>query len=96
MSKPAGRKGDYSSGHGPFVPQPSNSGSGNVITNSKPAMNTDSTFPEHCVGKSCHPSKMVSGSGTVMINGKPASRIGDNIDCGETLILGSGNVLIGD
>ena len=95
MSKPAGRIGDYSSGHGPFVPQPSSSGSANVKINGIGAMNIDSAFPIHCVGPVCHPSKMAAGSATVMINGKPASRIGDSIDCGETLIMGSGNVLIG-
>jgi uncharacterized Zn-binding protein involved in type VI secretion len=39
---------------------------------------------------------MAGGSGTVFIEGAPAARMGDMVNCGEQMAIGSGNVLIGD
>lgn len=96
MGKPAGRIGDNQSGHGCFGPSPCTSGSGNVITNKKPAMLVGSTFVPHCCPKKgCHPPVLAAGSSTVIINGRPAGRLGDPTGCGATVISGSGNVFIG-
>jgi uncharacterized Zn-binding protein involved in type VI secretion len=42
--KPAGRLGDAQSGHGCFPPTNCISGSGNVLTNKKPAMRVGDKF----------------------------------------------------
>jgi len=94
--KPASRIGDITTGHGPFAPRPSISGASTVFVNGVPAMNMNSQFPPHCVGPSCHPGVMAGGSGTVFIEGAPAARMGDMVNCGEQMAIGSGNVLIGD
>ena len=42
------------------------------------------------------PTPIITASGNVFINGIPAARITDAINCGGTIVVGSGNVLIGD
>ena len=94
--KPAGRLGDAQSGHGCFPPTNCISGSGNVLTNKKPAMRVGDKFVSHCCPKKgCHPPVLAAGSGSVKINGRPAGRIGDSVACGGNVMVGSGNVLIG-
>lgn len=42
-----------------------------------------------------HPGTIASGSGTVSVNSQSAARIGDPIDCGQVIAVGSGNVICG-
>lgn len=93
--KPAGRLGDVHSGHSCFPPSPCTKGSNNVSINGKPAMRVTDTFVPHCCGPSCHTPYLGMGSSTVIINGLPAGRLGDTTTCGASVMVGSGNVLIG-
>jgi len=87
MGKPAGRLGDIGSNHGAWHPSPITSGSGNVITNGKPAARVGDSLAPHTKPKSPpHGRSIAAGSSTVFINGKPAARVA----------TGSGNVFIGD
>ena len=95
--QPAARIGDTASNHGPWHPSPIVSGSANVLTNGKPAARKGDAAAPHVKPKSPPHGRSISeGSGTVFINGKPASRVTDAIDCGGTIVSGSGNVFIGD
>lgn len=96
MGKPACRLGDIHSGHGCFPPTKAISGSGNVIINGKPALRVGDSFVSHgCPKIPPHGVKAGTGSSSVFTNSKPAVRIGDKTACGATMIVGSGNVLIG-
>jgi len=93
----AARLGDAGSGHGCFPPTPIISGSPDIIINGRPAARVGDALVDHGCGD-CppHPRSISAGSGTVIFNGKPAARTGDAIDCGGTIIGGSGDVIIGD
>lgn len=97
MGKPAGRLGDIGSNHEAWHPSPITSGSGDVITNGKPAARVGDTVEQHTrPGSSPHGRAIAAGASNVFINGKPAARVGDAIDCGGVVETGSGNVFIGD
>ena len=95
MGKPAGRLGDNHTGHGCFAPTKCVIGSNNVIINKKLAMRQGDMFVPHCCGPSCHTPYLAKGSSTVIINGKQAGRLGDPTTCGASVMVGSGNVIIG-
>ena len=90
--QPAARLGDIDTGHPPAPPTPIITASGNVFINGRPAARKGDMLVPH------HPGVRIitEGSGSVLINGKPAARITDAINCGGKIIVGSGNVLIGD
>jgi len=94
---PQSRVGDTGAGHGSFPPTPVVAGSPNVFVNGKPAARLGDPLASHGSPSPSppHGRSIAAGSGTVFINGKPASRIGDGIDCGGSLIAGSGNVITG-
>lgn len=93
----AGRIADIGSGHGPFPSSPVIEGSPDVSINSRPAVRRrDAVLPHVCGGGAPHGRRVSGGSATVNINGRPAARISDAIDCGGTVITGSGDVFIGD
>jgi len=97
MGKPAGRLGDIGSNHGAWHPSPITSGSGDVITNGRPAARLGDSLAPHVKPKSKpHGRSIAAGASQVFINGKPAARIGDAISCGGNVSTGSGNVFIGD
>lgn len=89
---PAARLGDIDTGHPPSPPTPIIQGSTNVLINFRPAARKGDMLVPH------HPGirKITSGSSSVLINGKPAARMLDGVNCGGKIIIGSGNVLIGD
>lgn len=95
MGNPAGRINDISSGHSCFPPRPCITGSSNVIINGRLAMRQTDVFKTHCCGKKCHIGQLASGSSTVYINGLQAGRIGDPVSCGDNVMTGSSNVIIG-
>ena len=83
-------------GHANFPPTTSISGSPDVFINGGSAINVGSPFNIHCDSNpTCHAPSASTGSGSVFINGQPACRIGDNLDCGDSLASGSNNVFIG-
>jgi uncharacterized Zn-binding protein involved in type VI secretion len=90
--KPAGRLGDIDTGHPGSPPTPVITASGNVIINGKGAARKGDMLAPH------HPGVRLikEGSSSVLINGRPAARVSDAINCGGKLIVGSGNVIIGD
>lgn len=92
MGKPAGRLGDFGSGHGKCPPTPVTSGSGDVTTNGRPAARLGDSLAPHCK----HGRSIAAGSGSVSINGRPAARVGDGISCAGNVVSGSSNVTIGD
>jgi uncharacterized Zn-binding protein involved in type VI secretion len=84
------------SGHANWPPTTSVTGSPNVFVNGGNAINVGSPFVLHCnTSGVCHAPTASGGSGTVFINGQPACRIGDALDCGDSLASGSSNVFIG-
>lgn len=88
----AARLGDIDTGHPPSPPTPVITGSTNVLTNGRPAARKGDKLVPH------HPGirTITEGSASVLINGKNAARVSDGINCGGKIIVGSGNVLIGD
>ncbi|MGH1469814.1 MAG: PAAR domain-containing protein [Cellvibrionaceae bacterium] len=90
--QPAARLGDIDTGHPPSPPTPIITGSTNVLINGRLAARKGDMLVPH------HPGVRIitEGSGSVLINGKPAARVSDGINCGGKIIIGSGNVLIGD
>jgi len=90
--QPAARLGDIDTGHPPAPPTPIITASGNVFINGIPAARKGDMLAPH------HPGVRIitEGSSSVKINGMPAARITDAINCGGKIIVGSGNVLIGD
>lgn len=89
---PAARLGDIDTGHPPSPPTPIIQGSTNVLINSRPVARKGDMLVPH------HPGirKITSGSSSVLVNGKPAARMLDGVNCGGKIIIGSGNVFIGD
>lgn len=92
----ATRLGDGSTGHGSWPPRNNIAASSNVYINGIGAHRQGDSWPTHCnPAPSCHAGSTASGSSTVFINGKQAARIGDPVDCGDTIAAGSSNVFIG-
>lgn len=88
------RIGDMCTGHGPYAPRQSLTGSENVFVNGIAAHRVGDTWATHC-SVSCHDSALGTGSSTVFVNGIPLGRIGDAILCGSSIATGSDNVFAG-
>jgi len=102
MGKPITRKGDKTTGHGPYKPRASTSGSGNVFVNGIAVVRNEiDTWAPHVGDKAYngdpHPGEThntSSASGTVFANNKGIARIGDAVE-GDTIAAGSTNVFAG-
>ncbi|HRK42156.1 MAG TPA: type VI secretion system PAAR protein [Gemmobacter sp.] len=93
----ASRKGDTGSGHGCFPPTPAITGSPDVLIDGIPALRRgDALAPHACPNTPPHPRSVADGSSTVLVNGRPLARIGDGIDCGGSVEVGSGTVFADD
>lgn len=90
----ATRLGDNCTGHDCFPPRPSIQGSPDVYTNAIQQVRVGDAFDKHCCG-SCHPGNLAAGSGSVYVNSQPAGRIGDQVNCGSRVAIGSSTVFIG-
>jgi uncharacterized Zn-binding protein involved in type VI secretion len=95
MSQPVTRKGDKTTGHGPWQPRPSTGASGDVFANNIGVVREGDTWAPHNgspsgrhKGETGYTS---AGSGTVFANNKNIGRIGDAYGS-ETIISGSSNV----
>ena len=92
----AARLGDYCTGHGCWPPRDGISASPNVHINGIAAHRLNDPWNVHCCpNDGCHAGNVASGSASVFINGLPAARIGDSINCGSLIAMGSPNVSIG-
>jgi uncharacterized Zn-binding protein involved in type VI secretion len=89
------RKGDLCTGHGGFPPRPSLTGSEDVFINGKPVHRTTDSWAPHTDGTTVHPSTMGQGLSTVLVNGLAIARVGDPVQCGSTILLGSLDVYAG-
>lgn len=91
----AARKNDVGSGHGCFPPSNVTSASPDVDIDGIPAARLgDRLAPHGCATCPPHGRAISGGSPTVFINGRPAARIGDAIDCGGSIVIGSGTVIL--
>lgn len=91
----AARKNDVGSGHGCFPPSSVTSASPDVEIDGIPAARMGDSLAAHgCAKCPPHGRSISSGSPTVFINGQPAARVGDSIDCGGSMIAGSGTVIL--
>lgn len=93
----AAYKTSKSFGHGNYPSRVTDMGSPNVFANGKGAHRVTDSWETHCndVGD-CHEGDTVSGSGSVFVNGLPWARVGDSIDCGDSISTGSPDVMVGD
>lgn len=92
------RLGDTSTGHPHCYPsRPNTKASGNVMINGKGAHRLGDDWAAHgaCPDHSPHRGSASSGSSTIIVNGKPLCRIGDSISCGDSMAIGSDNVIAG-
>lgn len=94
---PAARATDPTMGHGCFTPSVLLPGSQNVLINSLPAARaTDPMVPHFCGTVPCpFPPQISKGSSTVMVNNLPLARVADSMLCGDMIVSGSGNVIVG-
>jgi uncharacterized Zn-binding protein involved in type VI secretion len=92
----ASRKGDLTSGHACFPPTAITGSVNKTFINSILASVIDVSVATHSCGKTVHAGRTVSsGSSKVIIEGKEATRIGDSVNCGDTIGQGSNNVIFG-
>lgn len=98
MSQPVTRKGDKTTGHGPWQPRPSTSASGDVFVNDIGVVREGDTWAPHNGSPSgTHRGETgytSAGSGTVFANNKAVARIGDPVEA-DTIAAGSTNVFAG-
>jgi uncharacterized Zn-binding protein involved in type VI secretion len=101
VALPVARLGiDICSGHptGPtyFPPRPAVTGSLTVFVEGVPLVRASiDTWAPHTDTISVHPGMGVGGSQTVFCEGMPVMRLGDPIDCGSVVAMGSSTVFIG-
>lgn len=99
MSQPVARKGDSSTGEGPYPPRPNVEASGDVKVNGVGVIREGDKWAPHNGGPNgVHKGEIgytKSGSGTVKANGKAIARIGDPLVDGDTVAAGSPNVFAG-
>ena len=93
----ATREGDLTSGHGCFPPTAiTSTPASKTFINNKLASVIGASVAIHYCGTTTHAGRTVtSGSSKVIIEGKEATRIGDSINCGDTVGQGSDNVIFG-
>ena len=93
----ATREGDLTSGHGCFPPTAiTSTPASKTFINNRLASVIGALVATHFCGTTTHAGRTVtSGSGRVIIEGKEATRIGDSINCGDTVGQGSDNVIFG-
>lgn len=92
----ASRKGDLTAGHGCFPPTAITGSCSKTFINGILASVQGVSVATHKCGRTVHSSRTVSsGSGTVFIEGIAATRVGDSVNCGDTIGQGSSNVQFG-
>ena len=93
---PQARKPDVCAGHGCYPSRPPTTWSQNVKVNGLNAIRHLDQYAAHgCPVCVPHPGGVAKGSTTVYINDRMAARLGDPIDCGTAIAVGSPNVIVG-
>lgn len=93
----AARRGDLCTGHDDCKARPILRGSPDVFVDDRAAARQDDPLASHsCAEHKSHKGKVRGGSSTVTLNDRPAARVGDEVDCGGALDVGSEHVQIGD
>jgi uncharacterized Zn-binding protein involved in type VI secretion len=82
---------DLCTGHGLCGPRPADSGRPSVLANGLQVHCVGDHWSIHCM----HDSFLLTGSSTVLINGVGVGRVGDQVECGSSVMTGSHNILIG-
>lgn len=92
---PVARQNDMTTGHPPFPPTTIMLGSVNVMCNNLGVARSGDMIVPHVDPSTGvpHAAPIAGGSGTVMVNNMPIARVGDPIGCGDTIAMGSGNVM---
>lgn len=90
------RLGDMCTGHGCHPSRPNVGGSHNVFVNGIPAHRQNDHWPTHCCGDDCHDGVLAAGCPGVYVNGLELGRVGDPVNCGSHVAMGSGNVFAGE
>lgn len=83
------------SGHSQFPPTTVIATAATVFVNKTPVLRVGDMIVPHArlvIPFDVHPGKVNIGSSTVFAEGKAIARIGDTIECGDTIALGSSNV----
>lgn len=93
----ATRRGDLTSGHGCFPPTAITSTlASKTFINNILASVIGGSVATHFCGRTTHAGRTItSGSSKVIIEGRDATRIGDSVNCGDTIGQGSNNVIFG-
>ncbi len=93
----ATRRGDLTSGHGCFPPTAiTSTAASKTFINNILASVIGASVATHSCGQTTHAGRTVtSGSSKVIIEGRDATRIGDSVNCGDTIGQGSSNVIFG-
>lgn len=90
------RLGDITTGHDGFPPRPSVEASTDVFVDGLGVVRVGDSYAVHCNSTpSCHDGRLLQGSPTVFVNGKPMGRVGDPVDCGDTVAEGAETVFCG-
>ncbi len=93
---PQARKPDVCSGHGCYPSRPPATWSKDVKVNGLNAIRQTDAYAAHgCAVCVPHGGMVAKGSTTVYINDRQAARLGDPIDCGSVIQVGSPNVIVG-
>lgn len=90
----AARLTDTCTGHGCFPPRANLVASTDVLVNDLGSHRQGDKWKMHKC-KQSHDGSLASGSPTVFVNDKQAGRIGDPVDCGSKVQMGSTDVFIG-
>lgn len=96
--KGAVRVGDMSAGHAHcYEARLSAGGSKNVKINGRGAHRVGDSWAVHgtCPDHDPHGGTAASGCSSVLVNGKPLCGVGDSISCGDTMAMGSEDVMVG-
>lgn len=90
----ASRKGDTASGHGCFPSTSAIAGSADVVIDGIAALRKgDAVAPHGCGQCVPHGRNVSGGSPSVFVNGRPLARVGDGVNCGGNVAVGSGTVI---
>lgn len=92
----ASRKGDLTTGHACFPPTAIIGQCDTVFINGIPASKQTVAVATHFCGRTVHAGRTVSsGSSTVFLESQAATRIGDSVNCGDSIAQGSANTIFG-
>ena len=83
--------------HASFTPSSAIAGSGTVFANSMPVVRQGDAFAPHMMPPAfVHVPSANECSGSVSAEGSGIARMGDAVDCGQIISIGSPDVIVGD